>query len=364
MFIDDIKYLCCPITGEDLILTQISEIDDDGEIIVGELKSSISGNKYLITNGIPRFNFDKDYNATWDYKWTQIDQGKGINFLIADKNSLAYRIHDLFDRNNHDGKAFLHAKNNLVLDLGCGIGQYSLRILQDYQPSKVVAMDLTRGVDIMRKIFLERYPQYKSQLLIIQANVFNMPFKKETFDYVFSFGVFHHTGKTLEAIKKAASVVKYGGQLNFWIYASEPVAYSASEPDRKVSYTINKALITWFIQYWIIYKWIELFRSKINHKNTVRIIRFFSSDFWFNLCYIWNIPIFSALARFVFGTVHHPNFDYRFINNYDGWVNQWDETWNEHEIFPILKECDIAILGISNWRLGFWGVKLQGFYIK
>ena len=361
MYQEDLKYLCCPKTGEDLELSSIEESDIDGEIISGILKSVSSGNEYPISNGIPRFIFDMDYNKTWDYKWTQIDKGKGINFKIADKNSPAYLMHDIFDRNDHNGKAFLHAKDKVVLDLGCGVGQYTLRMLQDYQPLKVVSMDLTRGVDIMRKVFLERFPQYKQQLLLVQANVFAMPFRKETFDYVFSLGVLHHTGNTIEAIRKASHVVKYGGQLNFWIYASEPIPYSVGEPNRKVDIQIDRSLIKGYIQFRIIYKWINSFR-KMPHEKAVKIVKYFSSDFWYRLCYVKNIFLISALARFIFSPVGAPDFDYRFINNYDGWINTWDETWNEHEIFPVLEECDIAILGISNWRLGFWGTKKRGFY--
>ena len=58
----------------------------------------------------------------------------------------------------------------------------------------------------------------------------------------------------------------------------------------------------------------------------------------------------------------HPDRDYRFINNYDGWCNTWADTWSEHEIFPVLQEQNIVIKGISQWRTGIWGVKLKDFY--
>ena len=60
--------------------------------------------------------------------------------------------------------------------------------------------------------------------------------------------------------------------------------------------------------------------------------------------------------------MEHPDFHYRLINNYDGYVNNWCDTWSEHEIFPLLKKNSIAILGMSSWRLGIWGRKLIDFY--
>ncbi len=362
MYAEDVKYLCCPLTGEDLEICEISEKDSsDGEILSGELKSTLSGKRYSISNGIPRFILDKTYNATWEYKWTHIDAGRGINFRIADKNDIAYQMHDIFDRNNHGGKAFEYMRGKVVLDLGCGVGQYSYRALEDYQPSKLVALDLTGGVDIFRKIMLERFPQHKSKVLLVQASVFQMPFRDETFDYVFALGVLQHTGDTRDAITQAARLVKENGQINFWVYPSEiiPLSLGTSEKGR-TDIKPSKEYIRLLFNYWVIYRWIHAFR-KMPHDRVVRIVRFFSSDFWYKLNKS-SIPVVSPLARLLFGTVQDPDFHYRFINNYDGWVNTWDESWNEDELFPTLHKADIVIKGISTWRLGLWGVKLKDFY--
>jgi SAM-dependent methyltransferase len=360
MFASDAKYLCCPQTGEALKIKTITRRDYDGEVLDGELVSAQSNHTYVISNGIPRFVFDKEYNKTWDYKWTHIDGGKGLNYRIVDKSDPAYQIHDIFDRNNHKGKAYEYARGKLVLDLGCGVGQYSYRLIEEYAPEKLVALDLTGGVDVFRKIMLERFPQYKPTILFVQANVFQMPFCDETFDYVFSLGVLQHTGNTREAIRQAARVVKFGGQINFWIYGSEPVPYSAREQGRS-NVKSRKEYVHLLIVYKIAYWWINSFR-KMRHDRVVSIVRFFSSDFWYKLN-IRNLPVITRLARLIWGTVQHPDFDYRFINNYDGWVNTWDETWNEDEIFPTLRQANIVIQGISDWRLGIWGIKLKDFYI-
>jgi ubiquinone/menaquinone biosynthesis C-methylase UbiE/uncharacterized protein YbaR (Trm112 family) len=361
MFAEDIKFLCCPLTKEFLIINQVLKTDIDGEILEGELKSISSAKIYPITNGIPRFVFNKQYNATWDYKWTQIDKGQGLNYRITNKLDSAYQIHDLFDRNSHGGAAYQHARGKLALDIGCGVGQYSYRLLEEFNPAKLISMDLTGGVDIFRKLMLERFPHHKLKLLLVQANVFEMPFPDETFDYVFSLGVLHHTGNTLEAIRQASRVLKSGGHINFWIYASDTVPFSAREPNR-VSVRSFREWVNLFLQYGMIKMWMRLFR-KISHRYVVRIVKLFSSGFWYKLNTA-KIPVLSGVARFLFGTVNHPDPEYRFINNYDGWVNAWDETWNEQELFPVLRESKIAIQGISDWRLGIWGTKSPDYYIE
>lgn len=355
MFKEDLAILCCPETAEALQLLEVTATSSDGEVIEGVIGTK--SRRYQIRNGIPRFIDDVSYNASWDFKWRVLDGGRGLNYQIIDKGKPAYSIHDIYDRNSHDGLAFKGMDNKLVLDIGCGVGQYAVKSLLENNPRKVVAVDLTGGVDIFRKIVEERYPHLIPKLLIIQASVFSMPFAPAQFDYVYALGVLMHTGDTLKALDATCNQVKPGGEINVWIYGSEPVAYDAVETSRNpdlltlgnVSKFIKKQSFPMF--------WIHLFR-KLDHSTTLKIVRFFSSDTMFQL---------SKRRRFqwirtLFPTVDHPDQNYRLINNYDGYVNNWMDTWSEHEIFPVFKKNSIALLGVSSWRLGLWGKKVPGFY--
>jgi ubiquinone/menaquinone biosynthesis C-methylase UbiE/uncharacterized protein YbaR (Trm112 family) len=356
LYSEDLALLCCPLTFEPLELVD-PVADADGEIIAGNLCSVLSGNLYPIRNGIPRFVEQSAYNESWDYKWTSIDQGKGLNYKTLDKNDKAYRIHDLFDRNNHGGRAYRHAEGRLALDAGCGVGQCTIKLLREHGPAKIVAMDLTRGVDIFRKIMLERYPEYRRRILIVQANVFQMPFRDETFDHILSLGVLQHTGDTRKAIRQVARLLKAGGEINFWIYSAVSVHIDNVESGREVSMTLGR-----FVPYFGFYIWsmfqIRIFR-KLPHRVAVTIIKIFSSEPWYRLC---RLPVVGYLFRAFFATVMHPDRDYRYINNYDGWCNSWAETWTESEIFPTLVQSNIVIRGISEWQTGIWGEKKIGFY--
>ena len=88
-------------------------------------------------------------------------------------------------------------------------------------------------------------------------------------------------------------------------------------------------------------------------------MRLFSSDAWYKLA---QTPILKILPRLVMSPPPHPNRDYRHINLFDGYVNSWAENWSEAELFPLLRDCGIAVKGISQWRVGFWGVKDAAFY--
>ncbi len=357
MFPEDLQYFCCPRTQERLKVHTVTQQGEDGEILEGELVSEGSGNRYRITNGIPRFVEDTEYNKTWDYKWTAIDRGKGLNYRIIDKSDPAYKIHDIFDRNGHGGEAFRYAAGRLVLDIGCGVGQYTVKLLRDYGPAKVVAVDLTGGVDIFRKIVFERFPAYRKKIVFVQANVFAMPFRPQTFDYVFSLGVLHHTGRTREAILAAADLVKEGGQMNVWVYAPAIIHYDVREQNRPKHYTLITFIPFQLYSIWVLAQ-ITLFR-RLPHRWVVRILAAFSSQLWYSLC---KLPVVGIAFRAFFGTVMHPDRDYRFINNYDGWCNSWADTWSEQELFPTIKQAGLVIRGISSWPTGLWCVKQPEFY--
>jgi len=355
MYSDDVELLRCPATGERLELVDYVA-DADGEVITGKLRS-VSGRIYPIRNGIPRFVEPSTYNMTWDYKWTQIDQGKGLNYRILNKADRAYAIHDLFDRNSHGDHAFRRAAGSIVLDAGCGVGQYSIRLLQEIGPAKVVSLDLTGAVDLFRKIMLERFPEFRRRLLIVQASVFELPFRDDTFDYAFSLGVLHHTGDTRKAVRQVARVVKDGGEFNLWVYGAVPVHIDNAEVGRQVKTTLGR-FIPLGAYYVLVMFQIRLFR-RMPHWLVVSVIKCFSSDVWYRLC---RIPIAGYLFKVIFPTVMHPDRDYRYINNYDGWCNTWAETWTEGELFPTLVESDMVVRGISGWQTGLWCEKRRGFY--
>lgn len=350
MYERDVALLACPQSLSGLTLRHVTRADpDDGEILEGELVSA-EGRSYPITNGIPRFTGNSDYNPSWDFKWVEIDKGAGLNYRLLEPGA-----DNLVGRNEHGGAAYCHMKGRLVLDIGCGVGQYSVKALQDYGAERVVSMDLTRGVDVFRKILMERFPTLKRRVLMVQASVFAPPFRPDTFDYVFSLGVLHHTGRTIEAVRKACSLVKPGGEVNIWVYAALLDYFEAREPGHlymapALSMVRGTAKA---IQLAFVRGWMRVCRS-LSPVAAYRIVTFFSANFWYRLS---SMPGIGVFPRVVFPSVLDPDRNWRLINNFDAYVNAYAESWSEHELFPVFKECGIAVKGMSTWRCGLWGVK-------
>lgn len=356
MYENDLEYLAEPFTQSVFQVGRVDQRAADGEVLEGTLLSVDSGREYPIRNGIPRFVSDATYNQTWDFKWTELDAGRGLNYRIIDKNDPAYQVHDLFDRNSHRGEVYKRATGGVAIDVGCGVGQYSVRLLNEYKPHKLIAPDLTGEVDVFRKIVTERYPELLKRLLIVQANIFEMPFRKQSFDFVMSLGVLMHTGDTKAAIARCIDLLKAGGHINFWVYGSEPVAYSVTEPDRGFVWTM-KNIGSVQRRFRRVQWWIRLFR-RLPPRIPVAMLRFMSSEPMFKFMQ-------SRAGRFLhqwFPTVVHPDQAYRMINNYDGYVNKWSDSWGELELFRVLRDNGVVVRSFSEWRLGFWGLKDDTFY--
>jgi 2-polyprenyl-3-methyl-5-hydroxy-6-metoxy-1,4-benzoquinol methylase len=103
-------------------------------------------------------------------------------------------------------------RDKLVLDAGCGSGRWSYALAS--MGARVVAVDLTdSGVETTREA-LAPFPG----CAVYQASIFDLPFEPETFDFVVSWGVLHHTPDTRAAFNRLVPLVRPGGTLYIMVY--------------------------------------------------------------------------------------------------------------------------------------------------
>ena len=102
----------------------------------------------------------------------------------------------------------------LALEVGTGVGGVA-----DYvatrEGGEVVAVDLGYAIDVAQQHFGEKNPF----LHPVQASAFALPFRPQTFDFVFSYGVIHHTFSTRTAFERLAPLPRQGGRLFVWVYS-------------------------------------------------------------------------------------------------------------------------------------------------
>ena len=103
--------------------------------------------------------------------------------------------------------------NTHLLDAGCGVGVFTRFYAR--RGFKVTALDLTdTAVQITKKSLLLNNLKAEVQ----QGSVEDLPFNDNSFDYVVSNGVIHHTPETTKAVHEFYRVLKPGGKASLAIY--------------------------------------------------------------------------------------------------------------------------------------------------
>ncbi|MEO1057744.1 MAG: class I SAM-dependent methyltransferase [Actinomycetota bacterium] len=117
---------------------------------------------------------------------------------------LTYRpLHDAVSRR------LVRTQPAVLLDLGCGTGQLTQRLVHDLPQSRVVGLDLSAGM--IRRASDRHAPAGDATLL--QANAMHLPFPANTFDAVVCTESFHWYPNQQQVLDGLADVVRPGGHV-------------------------------------------------------------------------------------------------------------------------------------------------------
>ena len=157
---------------------------------------------------MPRFvqhELNADQARTRDsfgYEWTRLYPEHGhTHARVAGRARHLSRVHA-------HGAVGLRGK--LVLDGGCGNGRYA-KLANDWG-ARVVAVDISAAVEIASRT---RRP---ANVDVVQADLFKLPFRPNTFDLAYSVGVLHHTPDARGAFKAIQPLVKPGGFFSIFVH--------------------------------------------------------------------------------------------------------------------------------------------------
>jgi 2-polyprenyl-3-methyl-5-hydroxy-6-metoxy-1,4-benzoquinol methylase len=195
--------ICCPRCQSHFELTAGEGLGD--EIETGSLACGGCGCVVPIRSFIPRFVETDEYADAFAIEWSafrtaHLDSLTGLGYLDRQ-----FREFLDFEPEVLAGK--------LVLDAGCGLGRFS-EVVLNYGGS-MVAVDLSGAIDVAFENLNSR-----GNIHFLQADIFNLPFRAETFDFVYSWGVLHHTPDPPRAFHGLPPLVRPGGKLMTMVYAN------------------------------------------------------------------------------------------------------------------------------------------------
>ena len=96
---------------------------------------------------------------------------------------------------------------SMILDVGCGSGLFFWEV--------ATKSDMVVGVDISRKLLLKAKEQADGfgNVVVLQADADNLPFKDASFNVVFAFTVLQNMPKPAVMLKELMRVAKLGGRV-------------------------------------------------------------------------------------------------------------------------------------------------------
>lgn len=125
-------------------------------------------------------------------------------------------------------------EGKVVLDVGCGTGRFAEIALA--AGAYVIALDYSKAA-LVAAANLSRHARF----FCVQADVYRLPFRPNSFDFVYCLGVLQHTPDVEKAFKSLVPVTKPGGRICVdyywkrlrsvltWKYAIRPVTSRMDE---------------------------------------------------------------------------------------------------------------------------------------
>lgn len=201
-----LEYLVCPSCQGNLLADEIER--EYEEILSGTLVCLSCKKSFPIVRGIPRFvgiemlpKKVADTSRAFAYEWRTFSR-------LAE-----YYREQFLDWIAPIAPAFFPGKT--VLDAGCGKGRHLVWVSQ-FGAREVIGVDLSEAIEIAY-----RHTKHLPNVHVIQADLLELPLKKESFDYVYSVGVIHHLPEPQQGFKELVSFLKPAGHISIWVYGRE-----------------------------------------------------------------------------------------------------------------------------------------------
>lgn len=198
---EHLKYLACPTCKTDLILTEVTKQNEDS-IEIGNLCCVKCGHIYPILRHIPRFVPSDNYASGFGLEWTKHARTQYDSYSGTTISQTRLFEETKWPRN---------LSGQLILEVGSGSGRFTEHLAAT--GAMVVSTDLSYAVEA-------NYASNGGQknVLIVQSDIYHMPFRPNFFDKLLCIGVLQHTPDVERTFMTLLVYLKSGGSLVVDVY--------------------------------------------------------------------------------------------------------------------------------------------------
>ena len=278
--------LVCPGCKENLALD--AAVVERREILDGTLTCTSCHAHYPIRSGVPRFVPDGMYASSFGRQWNwfrtvQLDSATGTS-----RSEEALRGATGWRDDLYPGRR--------LLDAGVGAGRFAERAAS--KGAEVFGVDLTSAVDAAYRNIGER-----ERVHLIQADIFALPFRADTFDLAYSIGVLHHTPDPAAAFRRVADVVRPDGRFAVYLYSRYGIAHRMSDLIRPLT-TRLPLTVMWAL-----------------------------SAAAVPLYYLYQLPVIGKVANLVLPISMERDWHWRWLDTFDWYTPKYQFKYLYPEIF-------------------------------
>lgn len=285
------------------------------------LACATCGKKYPDVNGVIRFVDQQHYAGSFGFQWqvharTQLDTAESKRSEQAFRERTGFRPEDLAGK--------------LVLDVGCGMGRFADVACR--WGAQVVGIDLSLAAEVAARNLAE------CDANIFQADVFHLPFAEQSFDFIYSIGVLHHTPDCERAFKMLPALLKPGGRIAIWLYSKYNAWYRMSDIYRKVTRRMPSRML-----YTLCYGVVPLYGIHQVLRKIPLVGR----------------PASGALA-YLIPMAFHPDRKWRILDTFD-WYSPWYQSKHSYEeVFRWFESCGLEDLRVIERPIAVQGRRPVG----
>ena len=258
--------------------------------------------------GVARFVPPENYADSFGFQWqryarTQLDDAS------SDESDKDFR--------RKTGLSPEDIRGKLVLDVGCGMGRFAE--VATRWGARVVGVDLSAAAEVAARNLADR------EFVALQADVFSLPFAAESFDFIYSIGVLHHTPNCEQAVKALPQYLKPGGTLAVWLYSAYNRWYRFSDLYRRVTHRLPAKTLHGMLR--VVVPTVNAVDSAL------RVIPGIGR------------PL-SGIVRYVFPVNRNPNPQWRVLDTFDWYSPRYQSKHTYEEVFRWFESCGMQDLRV------------------